>query len=145
MVLESATNLGLITRASAEQHIGLASLRMQRTLSFFDPSAGSGSETRVRLFLQQHRFPVRSQVAIDGVGHVDLLVGRSLIVECDSASHHSDHREDRRRDLAARELGYSTLRLSYSQVHRTWSRTSEKLLHLLRTQRHLAGPAPWSG
>lgn len=145
MVLESAVNKAMLTSEAAETLIREAPVHKQRTLKFFDGDAGSGSETRVRLFLQQHRFHVQSQQQIVGVGAVDLLVGRALIIECDSAGHHSDHREDRRRDLAARELGYSTLRLSYSQVHRTWSKTSAKLLRILRTGEHLIAPSPLPG
>ena len=142
MVLESAVNKELLSTDVADILIRRAPVHKQRTLQFFDGDAGSGSETRVRLFLQQHRFTVRPQRQIAGVGAVDLLVGRSLIIECDSAAHHTDHREDRRRDLAARELGYSTLRLSYSQIHRTWSKTSAKLLRILRTGEHLTPPSP---
>ncbi|MHA6512587.1 endonuclease domain-containing protein [Tessaracoccus sp. Z1128] len=142
MVLESAVHKAMLSSDDAQSLIRGASVHKQRTLQFFDGEAGSGSETRVRLFLQQHRFAVRSQHQIAGVGAVDLLVGRSLIIECDSAAHHTDHREDRRRDLAARELGYSTLRLSYSQIHKTWSKTSAKLLRILRTGEHLTPTSP---
>lgn len=142
MVLESAVRKELLTTDVTDILIREAPVHKQRTLQFFDGDAGSGSETRVRLFLQQHRFSVLSQQQISGVGAVDLLVGRSLIIECDSAAHHTDHREDRRRDLAARELGHSTLRLSYSQIHRTWSKTSAKLLRILRTGGHLTPPSP---
>lgn len=142
MVLESAVNLRKLPASSAWGLIRRAPVHTQRTLRFFDANAASGSETRVRLLLQQHRFSVRSQHEISGVGRVDLLVGRSLILECDSATHHSDHREDRRRDLAARELGYTTVRLSYSQIHHTWSNTRPRLLRILRTGRHLAPPLP---
>lgn len=142
MVLESAVHKALLSTDLADTLIRAAPVHKQRTLRFFDGDAGSGSETRVRLFLQQHRYHVRSQQQIAGVGAVDLLVGRALIIECDSAAHHTDHREDRRRDLAARELGYSTLRLSYSQIHKTWSKTSAKLLRILRTGEHLTPPSP---
>lgn len=142
MVLESAVQKALLSDDDAHALIREASVHKRRTLQFFDGSAGSGSETRVRLFLQQHRFNVRPQQKIAGVGAVDLLVGKSLIIECDSAAHHTDHREDRRRDLAARELGYSTVRLSYSQIHRTWSKTQAKVLRILRTGKHLAPPSP---
>ncbi len=65
----------------------------------------------VRLFFVRRRVPVRAQAEIDGVGFVDLLVGDSLIVECDSQAHHGEtnYENDRRRDLAARDLGFTTL------------------------------------
>lgn len=142
MVLESAVNKELMRPSEARHIIAGGSVRSRRTLEFFDPKAESGSETRVRLFLQQHRFKVRSQVVIPGVGRVDLLVGKSQILECDSQAHHGDHRVDRRRDLAARELGYDSDRLSFEQVHHTWEATQEFLLRLLRTGRHLLEPRP---
>ena len=50
---------------------------------------------------------------IDGVGRVDFVVDGWLIVECDSEAHHAGwaaQRRDRRRDLAAAALGYTTVR-----------------------------------
>lgn len=60
MVLESAANKELIDLGTARGIINRAQVHKQRTLAFFDPGAGSGSETRVRLFLQQNRFRVRT-------------------------------------------------------------------------------------
>ncbi len=105
--------------------------------------AESGSETRVRLFLQQLNIPVAAQAVIDGVGRVDLLVGNNLIIECDSDEHHRSkeaHHKDRTRDLAARDLGYQTIRLSYRQIWFDWDATRESLLTTIRTRRHLRGP-----
>jgi len=48
------------------------------------------------------------------VGRVDLLVDGWLIVECDSEQFHGTwtvHKKDRRRDMAALDRGYATLRL----------------------------------
>lgn len=142
MVLESAVDKSLITVSAAWSLIAAAPKGKWRTLSFFDPGAGSGTETRVRLWLQQRRFPVETQVTIAGVGRTDLRVGRSLIVECDSTAHHSDPEEDRRRDLAARALGYDSLRLSYRQIMVDWEEIQAALTTLLRTRRHLEPPIP---
>lgn len=144
MVLESAIDRQLISMASAEALTATASLRKQSTLQFLDAGAGSGTETRVRLFLQRRQFHVRTQVWIPGVGRVDMIVGRSLILECDSRAHHSDPEEDRRRDLAARLLGYDTLRLSYRQVFREWEETKLTLREVLSTGAHLRPPQPRS-
>lgn len=141
MVLESATNQGRISPSQARLLIAEAPAR-RRGLKFFDPKAESGSETRVRLFLQRHRFQVQSQVVIEGIGRVDLKVGRSLLIECDSQEFHGDHRVDRRRDVGAAEQGYAKQRLSFEQVHHTWADTQRFLLRLLSTGKHLLPPRP---
>lgn len=79
-----------------------------------DPRAESGTETLVRLILRALGLRFEVQVDIRGVGRVDFVVQGWLIIECDSRAHHSDweaQRRDRRRDLAAAEAGYVTLRL----------------------------------
>src|SRR5262245_29057267 len=52
-------------------------------LDLSDSDAQSGIETKVRLFLRSRRIPFRVQVAISGVGRVDLLVGDRLVIELD--------------------------------------------------------------
>lgn len=145
IVVESALNLGLIREADARELIAAAPVAKRGGLAHFMPGAGSGSETRVRYFLQQRRFRVRPQVFIAGVGRVDLLVGRSLIIECDSQRHHSSpdrYRVDRSRDLSSRDLGYSTMRLSYDQIWYQWERTQRSLLAELSTGNHRRAPIP---
>lgn len=145
IVLESAINKGLVPQSEATMLVAHAPKRKQRTLGFLDASSQSGSETRVRLFLQRRNVPVATQAQIPGVGRVDLLVGKSLIIECDSRAHHSSPRdleEDHRRDLAALALGYRTIRLSYAQIWHTWNQTAEVLSAELATRQHLRHPAP---
>lgn len=139
IVLESALNLKLVTRADVRRLL-LPYLTRGDAIGRHLSCAESGSETRVRLFLQQRQVRVRPQVAIAGVGRVDLLVGRSLIIECDSQAHHSgatDYENDRARDLAARDLGYDTMRLSYRQIWRQWPSTMESILRQVHRQEHL--------
>lgn len=142
IVLESAANQGRVTPSQAGLLISDAPVAKQRTLKFFDPRAESGSETKVRLWLQRNRFGVRTQVSIPGVGRVDHLVGQSTIIECDSAQHHPYREEDYRRDLAARDLGYMPIRLSFHQVHHQWDETRESLLRHFRTGQHRRAPRP---
>ncbi|MDO5619210.1 type IV toxin-antitoxin system AbiEi family antitoxin domain-containing protein [Kocuria sp.] len=145
IVIESAVEQGLINEPDVNDLIGIAPTCKRHALAHFTPGAGSGSETRVRYFLQQRRFKVRSQVHIPGVGHVDLLVGQSLIIECDSKQHHAPqerYRVDRVRDLAARDLGYNTMRLSYEQIWYTWPQTQRSLLAEVASGRHRRPPLP---
>lgn len=143
IVLESAVERRRITPSDARMLIADAPVRQRDLLRHFSPSAQSGSETRVRLMFQQRRIPVRAQVGIPGVGRVDLLVGKSLIVECDSHSHHSsvqDQTEDRRRDLAAIESGFQTLRLSFHQIWYDWTKTQRSILSSMRDKAYLRPP-----
>lgn len=145
VVLESAVEKGLLDPADARGLVASTLSSKQRGLQHFTPGAGSGSETRVRLFLQRRNVEIQTQVHIAGVGRVDLLVGKSLIIECDSASHHSTpetYEQDRRRDMAAQALGYTVIRLSYSQIWHTWGATMAFLSSQLRTRRHLRAPTP---
>ncbi|MGN8553563.1 UNVERIFIED_CONTAM: endonuclease domain-containing protein [Microbacterium sp. SLM126] len=53
------------------------------------------------------------------MGRVDFVVEGRLIVECDSRAHHSDwnqQRTDYRRDLAAAQQGFVTLRLMAEDI-----------------------------
>ncbi|MHA7861397.1 hypothetical protein ACX1DX_08505 [Tessaracoccus sp. Y36] len=142
MVLESAAHKELITRTEAELLIADAPARKQRVLKFFSPLAESGSETRVRLWLQQQRIPVQAQVWIAGVGRVDLLVGRSLVLECDSAEFHEYRDEDYERYLGLRDLGYTPVGLAFNQVHHSWEATKLSLQAELRSGLHLRPPSP---
>ncbi len=104
-------------------------------------TAESGSETRVRLFLQQLQIPVVPQVEISDVGRVDLVIGDRLVIECDSHKHHStpeDQLRDRKRDLALRDLGYEVIRLAYQQMWGPdWEETQPQILNETRRRRHI--------
>lgn len=93
----------------------------QRVLDSFvlaDGSADSGTETVLRLHLRARRLDFRPQVFIPGVGTVDFLVGRRLVIEADSRRHHGGDgiENDRRRDLELQRLGFLPFRVSYQQV-----------------------------
>ena len=138
IVAESAVNLKLATEAEARWALGGLPSKYLHYRDRLAP-AQSGSETRVRLFFVKRGIPVQAQAEIAGVGLVDLLVGDRLIVECDSQAHHGEtnYENDRRRDLAARDLGFTTLRLSYQQIWKHWPATQQSLIHEIRARRHL--------
>ena len=67
----------------------------------------------MRLLFRALGCRVEVQVQLAGVGRVDLIIDGWLIVECDSRAHHEDWQSqlrDRRRDIAAAGLGYTTIR-----------------------------------
>lgn len=146
ILLEDAVNKGLLSRREARKLLAATPERSRVATKYFMPNAQSGSETRVRLFFQSRRVGVRSQVSIGGIGTVDLLVGKSLIVECDSQAHHTgeQHINDLRRDLRARELGYDVLRLSHRQVWDTWAHTRRVLVGHVRRGNHIRSPIAMS-
>lgn len=139
IVLESALNQGLLHRADIDVLTIGRHARTRALLAGARSTAQSGTETRVRRFFESRRVPVLSQAAVPGVGYVDLLVGRSLILECDSVAHYTaavDYAKDRRRDLVAVCRGYRVVRLTHTQVFGTWEHTQEALAGLLRAREH---------
>ncbi|TBW20876.1 hypothetical protein EZJ44_08080, partial [Arcanobacterium bovis] len=116
IVFESAIDQGLISFTEAKHLITLLPAYKAKPMKYLD-TAQSGSETRLRLFFQRKRVKVRAQHMINGVGRVDLLVGKSLIVEADSHTFHTkyeNYTSDRIRDLQATKLGFRVIRLSYA-------------------------------
>ena len=103
-----------------------------------DGASQSGTESLTRFRLRSLRLPVRTQVAIRGVGHVDLLVGDRLVIECDSESFHDGYRSERDydRDMSLVEQGYIVLRLRYRHVMFEWARVEALVLKIVRAGRH---------
>ncbi len=112
-------------------------------------------ETKARLGLRALGISYRSQVAIDGVGKVDLLIGDRLVLEVDGEEWHSGaeaYAVDRERDLRLVELGYSVIRLTYDQVMDEWDRVIAAIRalvgrdeHRWKTRHHRAGLGPLPG
>ena len=111
--LESAWHHCLIDESDIAEIFRRLPLRYRSLRPLLDRRAESGAETLMRLVLRVLGCDVQVQVAIAGVGRVDLVVDGWLIVECDSRALHDGwaaHARDRRRDLAAAALGYTTVR-----------------------------------
>ena len=109
-----------------------------RIAGWCDAASQSGTETIARVGLRSRGIGVRSQVWIEGVGHVDLLVGDRLVVECDSAEFHDGYRSPndylRTQELIRR--GYIVLRLTYRDVVHDWPRAEALILEIVRARRH---------
>ncbi|MFC7789044.1 type IV toxin-antitoxin system AbiEi family antitoxin domain-containing protein [Microbacterium sp. MAHUQ-60] len=78
--------------------------------------ADSGLESLVRLRLHLLGIRVRTQIRIDGVGEIDIVIGDRLLIECDGRENHeraAERHKDLLRDAAAAALGYETLRFDY--------------------------------
>ena len=139
IVLESAINRKLLRQYEALELLRTTPKKVQRLIPYLNGRAMSGSETRVRYYIERCGVRVVAQVYIPYVGWVDTVVGDSLIVECDSDAHHSSqesYENDRRRDLAALDQGHETVRLSYLQIWRQWEATQLSLMKRIRTGKH---------
>ncbi len=120
--------LAAFESAVAERLIGLDDARSMlarhggwhRELSeLMTDAAGSGAESHVGLLFSDAGLEYRQQVWIDGVGRVDFLVARLLVVEVDGRAFHSSlaaFEEDRRRDGELLARGYPTLRVPAREV-----------------------------
>jgi very-short-patch-repair endonuclease len=138
-VLDSALNKGLIGVAELERLL-LETRRGSRLLPLLDPSAESGLETIVRCRLLLAGILTRSQVPIEGIGRVDLLIGDRLVIECDGRAHHDDplaRARDRRRDLLLSARGYLVIRLDIAQIQGDWMLTLAVIRDLIARRQHL--------
>lgn len=127
--LDSAWHHGVVDEADISKIFADLPRRYRRLRALLDRRSESGPETIMRLLLRGLGHHVEVQVDIAGVGRVDLLVDGWLIVECDSRAHHGGweaQRRDRRRDLAAARLGYTTVRPLAEDIlfHREQTRAS---------------------
>ena len=142
IVLESALQLRRINYDQAKHLASQVQKKKMATYRFLDRGAQSGSETRVRLFFQRRGVSVHTQNRT-APGWVDLLVGKSWIVECDGREFHdspSAFETDRERDLSNATAGYLTTRLSYRQIWHEWERTKQELGTILQRRRHRIPP-----
>jgi very-short-patch-repair endonuclease len=111
--LDSAWHLGLVDEDDIARVFELLPRRYGGLRPLLDARSESGPETLMRLLLRTLGCDVDVQVSIPSVGRVDFVVDGWLIVECDSRAFHEGwekQRADRRRDLAAAALGYTTVR-----------------------------------
>ena len=146
VLFESALQLGLLGRRDAERVVASLPQRARRPLARIRGDAESGTETTVRWWMESRGFPVQAQVPFPGGRRrMDLLVGKSWVIECDSRAHHDDPRsydEDRERDLFLTSRGYHVTRLSWEQVFLRWGQTEEMLLAIVRRGEHRRPPVP---
>lgn len=98
------------------------------------PGSDSGVESLARQRLQDRGLAVEQQVAVPGVGRVDMLVEGRLFIEIDGFEFHSSPRafaQDRRRDAAFVLGGLQRLRFAATDVLHEWSRVERTVLEVL--------------
>lgn len=150
-VLDSALNLGLVTRYELEAAVRLLPSRFHRAVDRADGRSQSGTETLVRLRLRRRGLRVRIQVQC-GAARVDVLVGDRLVIECLSRAFHTgveQYARDRERELNLVDGRYLTMTLSYEQVIYDWDRVQDVILRRVADGDHRwprrGFPRPFSG
>ena len=121
--IESALHLGKMSRAEWRRASTRLPRALRRRLAVASILSESGGESLASWGLTGAGIIFTQQVHSPGVGRVDLLVGRSLVIEIDGAEFHTTREkfeEDRRRDAVLSALGFRVLRFSYTQVADRW-------------------------
>jgi very-short-patch-repair endonuclease len=133
--VDAALAKGLVTEADL-----VAARRWARrpvfdaVLRLADGRSGSIQESFVRVALVGAGLDVAPQVGIAGVGRVDLLVERRIVLEADGFEYHSNRvafREDRRRDRALELGGYPVLRYAYEDAVFATERLVDEVVRLV--------------
>lgn len=118
-ILDSALVAGLITASDLAGIRARLSPHLRSVVDAVDGSAGSGTESIVRLVLREAGFDPVPQFEVPGVGIVDFRVGLRVLVEVDSRKWHDspDQRaRDFERDLELFARGYIVIRVDYHQA-----------------------------
>lgn len=149
VLFESALHQGLLTLPNAQQIVASLPQRARRSLARIRTDAESGTETTVRWWFESRGVPIRAQVPFPGrPQRMDLLVGESWVIECDSRQHHDDPRsydEDHERDLYLASRGFRVTRLTWEQVFLRWEQTEAMLIAILGRGDHLRPPRAGRG
>ena len=139
ILLESALNRRKISMGEVERLLAALPAVRRAQLARVTPLSESGTETAVRWWLESLHVPVTPQVRVAGVGRVDLKLGTSWIIECDSATYHDNpeqYHRDRARDLRLQARRYMVTRLTWEQVFLGWEETKAQLLTIIRRRDH---------
>ena len=139
ILLESALNRRKISMGEVERLLAALPAVRRAQLARVTPLSESGTETAVRWWLESLHVPVTPQVRVAGVGRVDLKLGTSWIIECDSATYHDNpeqYHRDRARDLRLQARRYMVTRLTREQVFLGWEETKAQLLTIIRRRDH---------
>ncbi|CAN5345615.1 hypothetical protein BH09ACT4_BH09ACT4_06780 [soil metagenome] len=139
VAIDSALHLGLVSMHHVEGLL-LSTGRGRRLLGRIDGRAESGIESIARVRLRARGIRLRTQVRIDGVGRVDILIGDRLVVELDGEQWHdrpSTFESDRVRDAALVVKGYLVLRYSYRRVMDGWPAVQAEILSIIRRDAHV--------
>jgi very-short-patch-repair endonuclease len=126
VVIDSALRLQRIDAADLADVVsaGPRPAAVRRILTLVDPASQSVLESVARVALVLEGMgPVASQVYVEQVGWVDLVVDGWLVIELDGWEYHRERfREDRRRDAELTRRGLVVLRFTHRDLmhRREW-------------------------
>lgn len=130
--LDSALRLRLLRESDRAALCAMLPLHLRSLVDAADRRCESGIESIARFRLQLLGLLVEPQVAIAGVGRVDLLIEGRLIIELDGREYHAGRfEEDRARDAAAALRRFRTLRFTWAQVLFDWPTVEAAVLGAL--------------
>jgi very-short-patch-repair endonuclease len=118
----ASVDSALHTKRLSRRQLSLIASRLPASagllISQTDRSAESGLESIVRVLARELGFRVRSQVRFPGVGWVDLVIEKWIVVETDGTAFHDQalSPRDRRRDALLSARQRVVLRPGYSLV-----------------------------
>lgn len=139
-IIDSALNKNVLSMAQLARIVDALPPRFASVLDEVDPKSQSGLETLCRVRLSILGVRIRSQMMIDGVGRLDLVIGDRVVIETDGRAWHDGpdafHR-DRTRDLALLGRGYIVIRLSYQQVLHEWQLVEPVVRAIIGRREHL--------
>lgn len=118
VMVESAAQQGFSLDFLRERLPGRRNAAARRVLAAVRPGADSLLETLAREHLRRAGLRVQTQVEVEGVGWMDVLVEGFIDVETNGRVHNEplQRAKDYRRDRAAQLRGYEVLRYTYSDI-----------------------------
>ncbi|WP_172655906.1 type IV toxin-antitoxin system AbiEi family antitoxin domain-containing protein [Demequina maris] len=133
-VVDAALNRDLLRHGDLWALTGTDPRRRAWLVAHADALAQSPGETLARLELRAAGFSVVSQAPVPGVGHVDLLVERLVVVEVDGETYHSSPEakaEDARRDAVLAAAGIPRIRIPFTAVRDEPGRVTAEVREML--------------
>ncbi|PCE15363.1 hypothetical protein AUC47_13750 [Microbacterium sp. SZ1] len=135
---ESAWNRRLLSAADQARIRRELPTSARWLLDLARADAESGLESLLRLRLHLLGIRLECQVRIDGVGRVDFVIEKRLILEVDGRANHAGaerRHHDLARDAAASARGYETLRFDYAMVVHDWDAVVRAIIPALARAR----------
>lgn len=143
VALDCVLHSGVRDRGQLENLMLTAPADRHHLLSAASGLVESPLESLLRFGLWQRQVKVKPQAQVPGVGRVDFLIGKRLIIEVDSVEFHTDlraFRKDRERDRRAVERGYKVLRFTTYEVQHELPRVLATILRFVRRDLHRPEP-----